>query len=476
MAFTAGLAVLGLTAALLAAWSCSRWGIGISFDSAHYVGAARSLAAGKGFRFNGAPFSHWPPLYPVLLAAAGITGLAPAEAARAFAILLYAGNTVLIAVGAYRLAARSAPAGIAAGALFLSSPEMLHIHTMAWSEPPFLLLALVTLLLLPKRDARSERWALAVAVCVAAAALTRFVGLALLPPCLLCLWGSPWQDLRKRAALAIGFTVAAAGSLGLWLLYERAAGHGAADRALVFHAPPMAALILPAAAIFAAVMAARQLRSEERGPQFLADLWLPAFLASYCTLVFVSMCFLDALTPLDARILSPVLIFGGLYLCAVIRPLFATRSRLLWRRAVLGVAAAAACVRSGAVVQLAKQGYDDGYGYSGRAWAGSPTLAWIDRLPSDTVLISNSPELIAYRTPRIARPLPRKYEPMSRIPNAALEEDTRELVRAVKRGALVVFFPANPHPYLLSSDDMEHKYGLPVRKRLPDAIIYGYGQ
>src|SRR5438105_674402 len=57
-----------LVALLLAAWSTSRYGDGVSPDSAHYIGAARSLAAGQGLRFNGEPFSHWPPLYTLILA------------------------------------------------------------------------------------------------------------------------------------------------------------------------------------------------------------------------------------------------------------------------------------------------------------------------------------------------------------------------------------------------------------------------
>ena len=79
-AAASGAAALGI---VLSLWATSRYGPGLSPDSAEYVATARHLAAGKGNRqSDGEICTHWPPLYGGLLAGFALVGVDPLESAR----------------------------------------------------------------------------------------------------------------------------------------------------------------------------------------------------------------------------------------------------------------------------------------------------------------------------------------------------------------------------------------------------------
>jgi hypothetical protein len=545
------LAVLALTAILVVTWCTSLYGIGISPDSAHYIGAARSLAAGQGLRFNGEPFSHWPPLYPLLLGVLSLTRIDALQAARLLAALLFALNTVLVSGLTYLESRRCTYAGSCAGVAFLASPEMLHIHTMAWSEPAFFCLSLLVLLLFRRwtmlgppankfaaDNARrrpvptnpfaadtmifdgASRWfgeftssidnrLLAVTgLFTALALLTRFVGITLLLPFLVCILACRTVPFRQRIREIFLLCGTATFPMACWLLWNSGARHAASDRPFVFHPPHATTFVLLALSTLGCLallilLLRRQMRGNA-GDFGILSVWAAAFLMTYCGFLLFALCFLDALTPLDARILSPLFVFGMPLIVSLVwrvRTPFnsgnslaihdtldsetdaapvgtsksAVRQAHLWQGIVSAVVVAA-CSRGGAAFTLARQRHDLGYGYTSRAWRTSPTLAWIDALPRNVSIYSNSPELIAFHNRRAARPLPTRYSPTSLLPNADLDRDVAVLQTDLHRGAIVIYFTRNPRSYLLSATDLEQRYQLPARLRLPDGTVYGYSR
>lgn len=490
--------VMAVAAASIVTWAVSGYGIGVSPDSAHYIGAARSLVSGHGLRFNGRPFSHWPPLYPLLLAGFSFGRYDPLQTARALAAAFAALNMALVAWIAFRQSRESVGAGICAGLLFLLSPEMLHVQTMAWSEPPFLCLTLLALLLFSEWIGRSNApkaslAPLALAGLVLGLALvTRYVGVALLPPFLLCIAirrSLPW---RHRLTETVTLFATAGAPIFAWIVYCRVVAHSASDRPLAFHpphSPPFAllAILLASGAALAGRLVRRPPQSGEEGADTL-PIWLLAALISYSGFVIASITFLDALTPVDVRMLSPAFVFAGIYVVGLIwsdrkascrrmdgpdAAVMASR-RLLGRRIALSAALLIGGSRFGAIVPFARLRHDSGYGFTGRAWRSSPTLAWIEAQPANCVLYSNTPELVAFRTRRTVIGLPARYSPTSFVPNPNLNREATALQKAVREGALVAFLPGEPHAYLLSADDLERSYHLPVLLRLPDGVIYGY--
>src|SRR6267143_4110417 len=91
------IAVAGILFVLLA----TRFGAGISPDSTVYLDAARSLLRGAGLSVMSGrsseliPLTHYPPLYPALLALIGKSGMPLESAARVLNAVLFGANAAL---------------------------------------------------------------------------------------------------------------------------------------------------------------------------------------------------------------------------------------------------------------------------------------------------------------------------------------------------------------------------------------------
>lgn len=141
----------------IARW-CMSSGVGVSPDSVIYLSAADSLIAGDGLKpiafhyspkvAGGEPLISFPPVYPLLLSLSSIINSDRLSGARWLHSLLFAANIFLVGLLVYLGTARSALATLVGILLLVSSASMLEIHTMAWSEPPFVLFILLAALLL----------------------------------------------------------------------------------------------------------------------------------------------------------------------------------------------------------------------------------------------------------------------------------------------------------------------------------------
>lgn len=213
--YALGLAAFAALGAGLVLLRGATYGVGIHFDSIHYIDAARGLLAGEGFNYG----ARWPPLYPTLLAVAGFfSGLDPHAVAGLLNALLF-GLTIFAA--GYWLRQRIASRLLALwGCLAVASA--LHLTTVAswaFSEPAFILFVTLALFAID-RHLRGDRrgsliWA---ALFTALACLTRYIGFALLIALLpfLLLWpGAPLLERVKRSAI---FALISVIPLGLWAL------------------------------------------------------------------------------------------------------------------------------------------------------------------------------------------------------------------------------------------------------------------
>src|SRR5262245_3228670 len=130
------LALLTLLAGFAAycVWYATAPGAAISPDSTSYIGAARSLLAGKGLMVRGGPLMHYPPLTSTLLAAGGLFGPDPAEVARGLNALLLGASVFLMGYAIHRTTGAVVTAWLGA-ALVLAAIDIVEVHTWAWSEP-----------------------------------------------------------------------------------------------------------------------------------------------------------------------------------------------------------------------------------------------------------------------------------------------------------------------------------------------------
>ena len=211
-------AVAALGAALALAREVTH-GPALHWDTINYLAVARNLLAGEGFlNYDGTPYTLWPPLYPLLLAAAGFGVLDPLQVVGPLNAGIL-GLTVFV-VGRYlrrRLESRFLAAW-APVVLALSLP----LTELAWwglSETLFVLLATLALVGADDflRGGRRSSSALA-AVSASLALLTRYLGIGVVAVTALAVLFRTEDSRRTRARRFLMVGLVGVGPTALWLL------------------------------------------------------------------------------------------------------------------------------------------------------------------------------------------------------------------------------------------------------------------
>ena len=186
-----------------------KFGVALHLDSVLYISVARSLLAGEGFMqvFWG-PMAVWPPLYPLLLAAASLFIFDPHAVAGLVNAVIF-GLTVLLVGHWLRQRLESGWLALWACLATMLSFPLVREASWAMTEPLFILTATLSLMHLDKflregRDA-SLLWAAAFA---ALTCLTRYIGVALVAASALLLISQPGEGgggLQKGGAHRASF-------------------------------------------------------------------------------------------------------------------------------------------------------------------------------------------------------------------------------------------------------------------------------
>ena len=217
--FTLLLIALAALGAGLALAREAAYGVGLHWDSINYIAVARNLLAGEGFaNFQGSVYRNWPPLYPMLLAAASFGVFDPLDVAGPLNAVIF-GLTVFVA-GQYlrqRLASRFL--AVWAGLAIALSLPLTELAAWALTGTPFILLATLALIqtdkFLSEGKTASLVWA---AVFCALAWQTRYIGVAAPATVGLLLLFQHGAALRQKARRVAGFSLMVAMPMGLWLL------------------------------------------------------------------------------------------------------------------------------------------------------------------------------------------------------------------------------------------------------------------
>ncbi|MBV9170489.1 MAG: hypothetical protein JOZ81_10435 [Chloroflexi bacterium] len=410
------------------------YGTGSGFDQATYIGAARNLLSGQGLSIPwgvdaGKSLTQFPPLFPVTLAAIGAAGVDPWQGARYVNAFLRIVDVLLAAAIALRIQPGILVAPLVTAFVLCCSVHMVFVFGSAWSEPLFLALALSSLYLLARfLESGSLRLLGACAVVMAAATLTRYVGLALVATgCIILLWRGR-GPLAVRAPIAGGFGAIALLPLGLWFVRNAVvAGSIAGARTMGWHSLPTTQLtagmftlldwIVPSAIASRFVTPQGEISAAGAGLVVAAILMgvflalghgrlllvasplsfvLLIFMVVYTVCVLASMLLFDDLTQLDSRILSPVYVclavllgaYGGRALTDSWRSRRALRPALA---TVVALFVTAFGIRFGVLVHRL---HTEGVMYSNLDWLTSPTMSGLSRLPGDATVFSNAPDAI----------------------------------------------------------------------------------
>jgi hypothetical protein len=196
--------------------------IGVFWDDGVYLLSAKALVAGDGYRLSYLPGMppaiHYPPLFPLLLAA--LLKVTPAFPANVAVLKLV--NPICLAVGVFGAATfatrfTDAPRGAAAISVAICAviAPVLVLTNVLLSESLFFAVLIGALWLVEETAARGgARRAILAGLAIAALALVRTVGGVLLPAAFAVLW---WRHRRRDAALLAAGAIVALAPYQWWV-------------------------------------------------------------------------------------------------------------------------------------------------------------------------------------------------------------------------------------------------------------------
>lgn len=498
---TIGLVVAFTAAAVaLVLFATEPRGAGLTIDSTTYLLAADSY--GRDVSEVGAVLNGvFPPGYSAAIAAVDVVVDDLGRAAIAVNVLSLALVLALLAHSVWvsgergddgAPTVRQAAATVATVAIVALSTQMLRWTGAAMSELFSLVFVFAAIAMAARyaRTGRTATWVL-VGVVGGAAALVRLVALGsmlgvALGVCLVLV------DRSLRARLVAGSTVAAAGVATAVLGAPLLAGSNDSRRTIAWHPitaaevreglDTVASYVLPSslsgglARVLAAVAVAlfvlfvlavvrRAVAGEPAVPPVcvLATTVAVAHVAT----VLGSMFLVDDLTPLDTRILLPVVPLVALAMGSAI----AASVPVVSPRVVLAVALVVAVGQTGRVGEWLDGMRSEGMGYAHTLFDGSETLAAVRSLPADAEVWTNDVSLLYLRADRRAAQLPSDTDNYS----ARATEDYDEMIAALgerlDEGAVIVYADYFDFTTLPDVDELQGSIGPLDVERLSDGAI-----
>ena len=202
----------------------STYGAALTGDSIVYLSVAESLAAGEGMHtFDGGDSALWPPLFPMLMAFASLFGLSLEQAGRFANILAF--GLILLVSGLWLQRRLQSRFLAAAGAVSMTASLALnHVATSLLTEALFILFALLALMRLESFLNRDGGWPalLLSAIFAALAAVTRYMGLALILTGVIMLLAHRRPPALARLKHAVAWGACACAPLALVLVRNQA--------------------------------------------------------------------------------------------------------------------------------------------------------------------------------------------------------------------------------------------------------------
>jgi hypothetical protein len=487
-AYVVLVSVIALFAAAMT-WYATRDGVGLSPDSDTYLTIARTMASVSQPGATQQPITHYPPLYPLLLAAPAKLGIPLFTAARVLNAITFAA-TIVLAAGIFREGLRVPRLGVLLGAALLAvSQDLLYINSMLLSDGLFIVLVLLAWLMMARFLATRDRKLLVVAaIAVALVMLTRYAGAALGLACAFALLLLGKRALRQRTIDATIFSIIAIAPIGLWIIRNIIHTGSAANRRFVYHPPTSdqwtRALItiaewlwpisgessmwrtLGVLAFFALLAAgsARNARAEakargESKPVGVGGL-LVMFAILYLGFIAITVTWFDAHTPLDFRILAPahvallMVVFAELARSSL-PPKLGLASRA-WPLLLVMIAALTIGwqgVRSSIWAYWAPENY---VGYSMRKWRDSDLLTFVRTIPPDALIYTNGTALLRLQTGRPVKQIPAVMDPSTLEPLPNFDARLRAMERELKaRRGYVFYFGPVRRPALVTKSQLQ---------------------
>ena len=500
------LALLVAAGGVVAVLYKTRYGPGASGDSVYYLMGARNLLSGNGFsRYSGGweaiPITGFPPFFSVLLAGIGLLGENLFAGARYLNALLFGANIFLVSLMVFRYT-RSVTAGVVSALLILTSESMLLYHSWVMTEALFIFLMLCSLHALVQYFETGGLAALIFsALMMAAATLTRYVGLAIVGTAGLSILVLNRSGFTKRVLHAFLLGLVSVLPFILWLYRNSLVSSSLVNRQVIFHlisgevvlgfiseavswfSPRIlqlprlfdAALFLVGAIMIPAVFFSLEIRRGvlRRDVNWQGGSILPwlliLFIPTYILLLILNTSLFDASTSLAAtrRYLLPVFTAVVVLMTCVVHRFVAVRVGWTPLKSLSLLAAVLLIGLNGleAGRYLRDPNQDMGYTSIKRAWY--QVVDQINEIDSSHLFISDNVELFYFLADRPAYALPISYDNYTQQARQDYDQQVAATQERLDKGAVIVlFYPQGDRSQVLARLDVVQL------NEFPQAVFY----
>ena len=469
--------------AVLLVWLGTINGAGLSPDSVGYIKIALRIAEGNIDQVG----AHWPPLYPLLIAGGFTDSLF--ENTRWISIVSIGVFVPVAWLLVNQAVDQPAPWYLRPIALLLliANTALLNNYWMAWSEGPFIsLLTCAIFAYFEYIKKRQQRWFSLLVFLLALLPLLRYAGIAFVGAFIIAVYcyssGKPRQRIYRSARLA-GLSML---PVLLWLLLNYIWHGSTAERSFICHPISLDTLqqglsvlgdwavgseIMSASvAYFLLLVGAARVAWKTADPLLGILVLIPC---CYIPFLAFSISFIDAYTPLDHRILSPLFFpFILLLLAAVVRQKLVTDKDFIKP----GIAILMLVMLLLAVPKLnAELGryIRQGEGYAHKSWQYSPSLAFVQRLALERRIYTNSPEALLVHLGRDEKGLPALVNPSTSLLNEQFEQQIMDAKAELLRtnGVVILFAQLAWRSYLPSAQLLISEYGFELVMTTADGVI-----
>lgn len=474
------MAALAVLAAAVS-WLATVNGAGVTADSVNYFSMARHLGRLEPMTgVDGSVLTVFPPGYPALVAVGELVGLTAMEAARVVAALSWSVTVVCAAVAVRRRSPQQPWVAVGAAAIVAVAAPLFAVMTMAWSEAPFVAVAMLTLVVADRCRAQSSASWSAVVLLVGlvwVASMLRYTGVVLIPVGLVALWA----ERRRRWC----FVAAAVALPALWLLRNRAVDGtlmGRRNPSTTTIAQELAALVetmarwlvpnavagvLVLVGLAAVLWLVRTAGSSASRP----DLWVwTTFVAGFVLLTIWSrlQAQIDAMGDrLLAPTLAPLVVIAAV---SVAGPLARSRSRASAGRLLAGAVAGWVLVALlGGLLQV-RADHARGGSFLAYRFGDSELVEAVADLPDETVVVSNQAEAVAHMSGRstvLDPPAHRDYGWTAADPAGV--GLTR--VVACAEGPVVLAWFDRTQPHFIAPEELRASVGVSVVRDVEDGRL-----
>lgn len=209
------------------------------------------------------------------------------------------------------------------------------------------------------------------------------------------------------------------------------------------------------------------------------DIVLPAacllFFFFYLLFLYISLSFFDAGTPVDWRILSPILvilivaIFSGMW--AISQTL---KAPIVWWGFLLFIVLSIS-IKTPNAIHLASVIQKNGLGYTARQWQESESIAFVRSLPDNVNIYSNGTDVLGFLTGKQVLSIPPKANSGTMMAYPHYDEKIKSMCKDIieNRAFLVYFNQISWRWYLPSQTEIEATCHLPVQQYFGDGTVYG---